>query len=158
MDRLYAVAQVVVRDADRAEDVVQESLIRCWRDLPSLREPERFEMWQRRILMHCITDEFRRSRRFEAQVRVLRAEPVDADAATALEDRDRLERAFSRLSVEHRAILTLRHLQGLTLAEVAATLDIPLGTAKSRLHYASESMRAAITADDRTPTRQEAPA
>jgi RNA polymerase sigma-70 factor (ECF subfamily) len=158
VDRLYAVARVVVRDADRAEDAVQEALIRCWRDLPSLREPERFETWQRRILMHCITDEFRRGRRFEAQVRVLRAEPIDADAATALEDRDRLERGFSRLSVEHRAILTLRHLQGLSLAEVAETLEIPIGTAKSRLHYATDAMRAAITADDRPSVRQEASA
>lgn len=158
VDRLYAVARVVVRDADRAEDAVQEALIRSWRDLPSLREADRFETWQRRILMHCITEEFRRGRRSEARVRVLRAEPTDTDAASALEDRDRLERGFSRLSVEHRAILTLRHLQGLSLAEVADTLEIPLGTAKSRLHYATDAMRAAITADDRTPAPREASA
>ena len=158
VDRLYAVARVVVRDADRAEDAVQETLIRCWRDLPSLRDADRFEVWQRRILMHCITEEFRRGRRFEAQVKVLRAEPRDPDATTALEDRDRLERGFSRLSVEHRVILTLRHLHGLSLAEVADTLEIPVGTAKSRLHYATDAMRAAITADDRTTSREEASA
>lgn len=149
IDRLYAIARITLRDQDRAEDAVQETLVRCWRDLPSLREPERFEAWQRRTLMHAIADEFRRGRRYEAQVRVLHAEPTDSDAAAALADRDELDRGFRRLSPEHRAILVLRHFQGLTIPEIADALGIPEGTAKSRLHYATEAMRVALEADAR---------
>jgi RNA polymerase sigma-70 factor (ECF subfamily) len=149
VDRLYAIARVVLRDADRAEDAVQETLVRCWRDLPTLQQPERFEAWLRRLLMHAITDEFRRGRRFDAKVRVLHMEPTETDRARELEDRDQLERGFQRLSPEHRAILVLRHFQGLSLPEVADALGIPVGTAKSRLHYATDAMRAALEAESR---------
>ena len=155
VDRLYAIARVTLRDADRAEDAVQETLVRCWRDLPGLRDPDRFEAWQRRMLMHAITDEFRRGRRFEAKVRVLHAEPSADDAASALADRDELDRGFRRLTPEHRAILVLRHFQGLSIPEVADALGIAEGTAKSRLHYATEALRAALEADARATTAQE---
>lgn len=155
VDRLYAIARVTLRDADRAEDAVQECLVRCWRDLPSLRDADRFEAWQRRLLMHAITDEFRRGRRFEAKVRVLHAEPIQGDASVALADRDELDRGFRRLSAEHRAILVLRYFQGLTLPEVADALGIAEGTAKSRLHYAMAALRAALDADSRAVAQQE---
>jgi RNA polymerase sigma-70 factor (ECF subfamily) len=155
VDRLYAIARVTLRDADRAEDAVQECLVRCWRDLPSLRDADRFEAWQRRLLMHAITDEFRRGRRFEAKVRVLHAEPIEGDASVALADRDELDRGFRRLSAEHRAILVLRYFQGLTLPEVADALGIAEGTAKSRLHYAMAALRAALDADSRAVAQKE---
>ncbi len=155
VDRLYAIARVTLRDVDRAEDAVQECLVRCWRDLPSLRDADRFEAWQRRLLMHAITDEFRRGRRFEAKVRVLHAEPIEGDASVALADRDELDRGFRRLSPEHRAILVLRYFQGLTLPEVAEALGIAEGTAKSRLHYAMAALRAALDADSRSATQKE---
>jgi RNA polymerase sigma-70 factor (ECF subfamily) len=158
VDRLYAIARVTLRDSDRAEDAVQETLVRCWRDLPSLREPEKFDAWQRRLLMRAIADEFRRGRRYEAQVRVLRAEPIDQDAAASLADRDELDRGFRRLSAEHRAILVLRHFQGLSVPEVADALGVPEGTAKSRLHYATEALRAALAADARGTSSKEASA
>lgn len=155
VDRLYAIARVTLRDADRAEDAVQETLVRCWRDLPSLREPDRFEAWQRRMLMRAIADEFRRGRRFDAQVKILRAEPTQTDATAALADRDELDRGFRRLSPEHRAILVLRHFQGLSVPEVADALGVPTGTAKSRLHYATEALRAALEADARGSMAEE---
>ena len=155
VDRLYAIARVTLRDADQAEDAVQETLVRCWRDLPGLRDPDRFEAWQRRMLMHAITDEFRRGRRYEAKVRILHAEPQTDDAASALADRDELDRGFRRLTPEHRAILVLRHYQGLSVPEVADALGIAEGTAKSRLHYAMEALRAALEADARAAAVQE---
>lgn len=158
VDRLYAIARVTLRDADRAEDAVQETLVRCWKDLPALREPDRFEAWQRRLLMRAIADEFRRGRRFEAKVRVLRAEPAESDRSTALEDRDQLDRGFRRLSSEHRAILVLRHFQGLSVPEIADALGIAEGTAKSRLHYATAALRAALEADARSVVVKEASA
>jgi RNA polymerase sigma-70 factor, ECF subfamily len=158
IDRLYAIAMATLRDADRAEDAVQETLVRCWRDLPALREADRFEAWQRRILMRSITDEFRRGRRFEAQVRTLEAEPASGDAGNALADRDELDRGFRRLAPDQRAILVLRHFQGLTLPEIADALGIPEGTAKSRLHYATAAMRSALAADARSTMATEASA
>jgi RNA polymerase sigma-70 factor, ECF subfamily len=157
VDRLFATARAVLRDADRAEDAAQETLVRCWRDLPSLKDVDRFEPWLRKLLMHAITDEFRRGRRFDAKVRVLREEPT-GEVGSSLEDRDRLDRAFQRLSFDHRSVLVLHHLQGLSVAEVAETLGIPVGTAKSRLHYAVEAMRALLEADSRPAIVKEASA
>lgn len=97
IDRLFAIAKVTLRDLDRAEDAVQETLVKCWRELPTLRDVDRFEAWQRRTLMRSITDEFRRARRYDAKVRVLRDEPTTTDDTASLDDRDQLDRGFRRL-------------------------------------------------------------
>ena len=154
IDRLFATARAILRDADRAQDATQEALVRCWRDLPSLKDPDRFDAWLRRLLMHAVTDEIRRGRRFDAKVRLIREDQM-IEPGAELEERDQLDRAFRRLSADHRAILVLHHLQGLSLPEVAETLGIPLGTAKSRLHYAIDAVRAALEADDRSPIIEE---
>jgi RNA polymerase sigma-70 factor (ECF subfamily) len=147
VDELYAVARVILRDADRAEDAAQEALVRCWRDLPSLREADRFKAWLGRILMRAINDEFRRGSRFRATIRVLSHDPATPDAAAAIADRELLERGFARLSIEHRSVVVLRLHLGLSIEETATTLGIPAGTAKSRLHYATEALRRALEAD-----------
>jgi len=139
---------------DRAEDAVQETLVRCWRDLPSLRDPARFDGWIQRLLMHAIADEFRRTGRQRAMVTLLRIEPSTADASADVATREQLTRGFERLTFDHRAVIVLRLYLGLSLDETAATLGIPVGTAKSRLHYATEAMRVALEADAR-PTASE---
>jgi RNA polymerase sigma-70 factor, ECF subfamily len=154
VDGLYAIARLVLRDADRAEDAVQETLVRCWRDLPALREADRFDAWLRRLLMHAITDEFRRGGRQQAIVTVLRIEPADQDASAEVATRDQLDRGFRRLTIDHRAVIVLRLYLGLSLEETAGTLGIPVGTAKSRLHYAVEAMRVALEADARPTARE----
>ena len=154
VDRLYGLARLILRDADRAEDACQEALVRCWRDLPSLRHADRFDAWLGRILMHAINDEFRRGARFQAQIKVLVREPATPDAAAVTADRELLERGFARLSIEHRSIVVLRLHLGLSIEETATTLGIPVGTAKSRLHYATEALRRALEADA-TPRSQE---
>lgn len=154
VDGLYRIARLVLRDADVAEDAVQETLVRCWRDLPALRDPARFEAWLRRLLMRAITDEFRRGRRARAAITLLRLEPSIPDATADVVVREQLDRGFGRLTVEHRAVLVLRLYLGLSAEETALTLGIPVGTAKSRLHYATEAMRVALEADAR-PTQRE---
>ncbi len=149
IDRLYSIARLIAQDTDIAEDAVQESLVRCWRDLPSLRDIERFDAWLRRLLLNSVTEEFRKRRRFEATVRVVRLEPSVTDTSGAFADRDEIQRAFRALSVEHRTIIVLHHYLGMSVAEVAANLGIPPGTAKSRLHYANEALRATLEADAR---------
>lgn len=149
IDRLHAIARLVAQDTDVAEDAVQEALVRCWRDLPALRDGTKFEPWLRRLLLNSIAEEFRGRRRFQAKVRVLKLEPAIADAADELADRDELQRAFRSLSIDHRTIVVLHHYLGLSVDEAAATLGIPAGTAKSRLHYAIEALRATLDSDAR---------
>ena len=155
-DTLYGVARRVLRDPGLAEDVLQNALVTVWRQLPRLREPERFEAWAFRILIHACYADAPRNRRWAAMVRILpvdRAEPTDAYDSIA--DRDELEQAFRQLPLDQRAVFVLHHHVGLPLVAVAETLGIPDGTARSRLHYATRALRAAFDAAQRTTTREE---
>ena len=146
-DSLYAVAYRILRDPGLAEDALQNALVLAWRRIPKLRDPDRFEAWIHRILVHACYDESQRARQWRTDIRVL---PVDGpsieDGSSALADRDELERAFRRLSLAQRAVFVLHHYLGLPLVEIAELLEIPAGTARSRLHYAIEGLRAALTA------------
>jgi RNA polymerase sigma-70 factor (ECF subfamily) len=149
-DGLYALAYRILRDIDRTDDAVQECLIRAWRELPHLRDPDRFEAWLRRLLVNACYDESRRDRRRSVELHVVPFERAGGvDAAAALADRDELERGFRLLSVEQRTVLVLTHYLGMTAREVAETLDIPVGTVQSRLLYAIRTMRAVLEADAR---------
>jgi len=148
-DRLFAVAHRILRDTYLAEDALQNALVQAWRQLPRLRDPDRFPAWIRRILVRACYAEAHSSRRWSSHIRVL---PVDAPAGVnqdvAVHDRDALERAFGRLPIEQRAVFVLHHYVGLPLVDVAESLGIPAGTARSRLHYATRILRAALEADD----------
>ena len=149
-DRLYAIAQRILRDIDRSEDAVQQALVIAWRELPRLRDPDGFESWLHRILVHACYGEARRRRAWNAHVRVLPVDgPAVEDESGALANRDLVDRGFRRLPPEQRAILVLHHYLGLAPTEIAETLRIPAGTARSRLHYAHRAMRAALEADER---------
>lgn len=146
-DRLYSVGRRILRDGNAAEDAVQEALIRGWRDLRSLREPDRFEAWMHRLLVRACQDQVRRRRAFDIRAVVLdidRPDPIDDYLGVVL--RDELERAFLQLPVEHRAVLVLTHYVGLPATEVGQILGIPPGTVYSRLHYGARRMRAALSA------------
>jgi RNA polymerase sigma-70 factor (ECF subfamily) len=149
IDRLYAIAVRVVHDRDRAEDAVQSALLKAWRDLPSLRDPARFDAWLYRLVLRACYDEARRQRTFVSSVRVVSVEPGETDDTGRFADRDQLERAFRRLPIEQRAVIVLHHYEDLPLTEVAEALGIPVGTARSRLHYALRTLRGAIEADTR---------
>jgi RNA polymerase sigma-70 factor (ECF subfamily) len=156
-DRLLAIAYRILRDLHRAEDAVEAALVNAWRDLPTLRDADRFEAWLTRILVRECYLEADRGRR-SAHMRVL---PIDIagtfDPMSTVVDRDRLDRGFRRLPTDQRAILVLHHYLGWSQPEIAVALEIPVGTVKSRLFYATRAMRAAIEADDR-PTSAERPA
>ena len=149
-DRLFAIARLILRDISAAEDAVQEALVHAWRDLPRLRDPDRFDAWLRRLLVNACADQGRRRRRWSAEIQIVRVEPTADDAIGTLADRDQLERGFRRLKPEQRAAVVMHFYLGLTTAEIAETLGVPLGTAKSRLHYATETLRAALEADARS--------
>jgi len=158
IERLLATARLVLRDADLAEDAVQEALVRCWRQLPKLRDVEHFDGWLYRILMRTAADQYNSRRRFQAKIQPLTAEPGMPDESAGLADRDELERSFRRLSTDHRAILVLHHYAGLPLTEAATALGIPPGTAKSRYHHAMSALRASLQAEGRLGSAEEVPA
>jgi RNA polymerase sigma-70 factor, ECF subfamily len=158
-DRLYAIAHRILRDVDRAEDALQDALVIAWRDLRGVRDPGRFDAWLHRVLVHVCIEQAERERRRTANLRLLPVDgPATSDDLLTLADRDQLERGFRRLSPEQRAILVLHHFVGYTPAEIAETLGIPPGTARSRLHHAHRAMRAALEADARTTVREGRPA
>ena len=133
-DRCMAIAYRILRDADMAEDAVQAALITAWRQLRSLRDPDAFEPWLHRILTHECYAEARRGRRMRADIRVLPMHgQVESTDLLTINDRDQLDRAFRRLTIEQRTVLVFHHYLGLPLSEVAERLGIPVGTAKSRL-------------------------
>lgn len=147
--RLYGTATLIIRDPDAASDAVQETLISVWQDLPALRDPNAFDGWLNRILVRSCYRAIRGRRRSRIEVDIIEVDaPVSSDEHR-VDALDRIERAFRRLSTEHRTVLVLHHRLGLQLDEVAQTLGIPLGTAKSRLNRAAAAMRAALEADDR---------
>ncbi len=150
-DRLFAIACLILRDRQRAEDAVQEALVHAWRELPSLRDLDRFNAWLHRLVVNACADVGRSQRRWSTEVRMIRSEPTTEDGATSLADRDQLERGFTRLRPEQRAVVVLHFYLGLPVPDIAETLGIPAGTVKSRLHYATETLRAALEADARGP-------
>lgn len=147
-DRCYAIAYRILRDVERAQDAVQQAFLLAWRELPRLRDATRFEVWLHRLVVNACYEEFRRYRRWSANVRTL---PVDGpggeDETVSIDDRDALERAFRRLSPEHRAVVVLHHHAGLPLASIAEVAGVPVGTIKSRLHYATRTLREALAVD-----------
>lgn len=160
IDRCYALAYRILRDPHRAQDATQQALLGAWRDLPSLREPDRFEAWLHRLVVHACYVESRGTRRWTARVRVLSINDTTApDVATAVVNRAALEDAFGLLSPDQRAVVVLHHHLGYPLTEIATVLGIPIGTARSRLHYAVRQLRAALDADVQSVTsREERPA
>ena len=154
-DRLHAVAHRILRDTDLAEDATQQALLTIWRDLPQLRDPARFDAWSYRLLVRACYAEGRRTRHWAPNLRLLPSdEPLLADGSSAIADRDQLERAFRRLSIDHRAVVVMHHYLDLPLGRIAETLGIPAGTVRSRLHHAMRGLRAALDADARPPARR----
>jgi len=149
-DRLYSVAYRILRDADRAEDAVQQALLIAWRELPTLRDDGRLEAWLYRLLVNACYAEIRHTSRWQPGLRLvpLQVPSVD-DVQLSVANRDELERAFRRLSGEQRAVIVFHHYLGLSGAEIATALGLSPGTVRSRLHYARQLMRAAIEADAR---------
>ena len=149
-DKLYGIARRILRDVSLAEDAVQQALVIAWRELPRLRDPDRFDAWLQRTLVHACYAEARRKRVWSLSIRTLPIDgPAGPDELAALADRDEVERAFRRLPPEQRAILTLHHYLGFDSNEIGEVLDIPSATARSRLHYAHRAMRALLEADAR---------
>lgn len=163
-------ATAILGDEPEAHDAVQEALISIWRELPTLREPERFDAWAGQILVNACRHALKR--RIRVRVREIRLSPEAADGpglgdegrlsrpaavgftsvaarADSMGEDDALNRAFERLEAEQRVLLVLHHLEERPLTEIAALLGIPVGTAKSRLFTARRALETALERESR---------
>lgn len=154
--RLDAAARLILRDPDMARDAVQEALIRAWRDLRGLRQPDRFEPWLYRLTVNACIDQVRHRRRRPIEVEISPLHDVlsTPDASAALADRELVNGVLARLDERERAIVVLHYFLGLPLTDVAESLRLPVGTVKSRLHRALGDMRMAVEVDADTPSGQ----
>jgi RNA polymerase sigma-70 factor, ECF subfamily len=159
VDGCYRLAYRILRDPHRAQDATQQALLGAWRDLPTLRDVGRFEAWLHRLVVNACYAEARSERRWVARVRVISRDPsIEPDVARSVAARDELEVAFRRLTPEQRAVVVLHHHLGYPLTEIADTLGIPAGTARSRLPHAVRLLRAALDDGRRLVTSEERPA
>ena len=153
--QMDAAARLIMRDPDRAKDAVQEAYARAWRDLAGLRDPDRFAAWLRRLVVNACYDELRRDRRRRMEVEIGELDHrTDEDVERSTLERDLVDRAMRGLDEDERVIVVLYYYLDLSLAEVAATLGIPEGTAKSRLFRARRDLRRAIGIEDVAPTQE----
>ena len=159
VSRLYLAASRIVRDIDRADEAVQQTLVAIWRELPSLRDPDRFEAWTYRLVVRfCLLESRRVGRTGVREVSLDDATPARTDAFADSDLRDQLDRALADLTPEHRAVVVLHHYVGLPLAEIADIVGVPYGTVGSRLHHATRALRASIAAGERVPATEGQPA
>jgi RNA polymerase sigma-70 factor (ECF subfamily) len=146
--RLDAAARLILRDRELARDAVQEALIRAWRDLRGLRDPDRFDAWLYRLLANAAIEETRRRRRRVIEVAIDSLDvPAHDDVARLFADRDALDRALAELRPEHRALVVLHYYLGVPLPEAAAAMGISLGAAKARLHRSIVALRRAFAGE-----------
>jgi RNA polymerase sigma-70 factor (ECF subfamily) len=152
VSKLYAIARLILRDDQRAEDATQEALVAAWRQLGALRDPDRVEAWLRRLLVRACYREAGRDQRQRRIVTLISTFPsVGVDPGLTIADQDELERGFAALRPEQRALLVLHFYLGLPLQETSEILGIPVGTVKSRLSRTTQQLRAALEAEARLP-------
>jgi RNA polymerase sigma-70 factor (ECF subfamily) len=150
--RLFGIDLLILRDADRADDAVQDALLLAWRHVRSLRDPDAWDAWLRRLTVRACYKVARKDKRrilVERNVTTIPELARAPDASVGVADRDWLGRELGRLDIDQRVVIVLHYYLDLPVSEVAEIIDIPYGTAASRLHRGLEAMRASMRA---TPT------
>jgi RNA polymerase sigma-70 factor (ECF subfamily) len=148
LPRTYRMALAILGSEADARDAVQEAWVSVWRQMPSLRDPARFDAWLDQILVNACRSGLRKRRR-------VREIPLDDNfdieapqpGPDHITEREALQRAFDGLSVEQRTLLVLHHLERRPLTAIAELFGIPVGTAKSRLHAARTALERTLEAE-----------
>ena len=145
--RLKGIAYLILRDADRAEDAVQDALVMAWQDLRALRDPDAWDAWLRRLLVRTCYRLAKKDRRRVQLASQTRPDPGIArspDATAGVAEREWILDELGRIDLEKRSVIVLHYYLDLPMGEVAEILDLPYGTAASRLHRGLELMRASM--------------
>jgi RNA polymerase sigma-70 factor (ECF subfamily) len=148
--RLYGVAKLILRDSDRAQDAVQDALLLAWRHVRSLRDPDAWDAWLRRLTVHACYKVARKEKRrtlVELHVTPDAGSARTPDASSLVAERDWVMAELDQLDIDRRAVIVLHYYLDLSIPEVAEILDIPVGTAASRLHRGLKAMRASMRVD-----------
>ncbi len=148
MPTVYRRALAILGSEADARDAAQETFVAAWRELPRLREPERYDAWLARIALNACRMALRRRGRVREIEVPARFDPPAPDRVGGIADADAVRRAFRRLGVDQRSILVLHHVEGLPVARIAAVLDVPPGTVKSRLFGARAALERALAEED----------
>ena len=157
-NRLFAIAYNILGDRGAAEDATQQAMIDIWRHLPKLRDVASFEAWSYRVVTNAAYAEGGRLKRWAVAPPSPRdLSGAEGDHAPRIAARDELERAMSRLTLEQRAVIVLKHIADLPNEEIAAILEIPVGTVRSRIHHAHGQLRAALDAESRAAEARTTP-
>ncbi|WP_432990155.1 sigma-70 family RNA polymerase sigma factor [Dactylosporangium sp. CA-233914] len=138
-------------DNHRAEEAVQEAFVRAWRHLDKL-TPDQGPVlgWLRRVVHNLVMDGYRTRKARPAEVALDQAADVAlADPSDDVDNRVLVEQVLGELWPQHRAALIEVYLHGRSAAEIGASLGVPVGTVKSRVHYALRAARRVLA--DRTP-------
>jgi RNA polymerase sigma-70 factor, ECF subfamily len=155
--RLHGVARLILRDPERAQDAVQEALVRAWRHVRVLRDPDAWDAWLHRLTVNaCYRWAGKVRRREEVELHVMPdLEPAHpSDIAMSVVERDRMGRALGRLPIDQRTVVVLHFYLDLPLTSVADVLGVPTGTAKSRLNRALQALRMVMVADQPIPIQR----
>ncbi len=129
-------------DRGRAEDVVQETLFRAWRRPAVLEQQDASARgWLFTVARNIVVDDWRAAQRRPTTSSELVAEPLEPDATDTALQSIMVADALRRLSKDHRAVLLECYFRGCTAGQAAVRLDVPVGTVKSRLHYALHALR-----------------
>ena len=145
--RLYGVANLILRDADRAQDAVQDALVLAWKHVRSLRDPDAWDAWLRRLTVRAcykVAKQEKRRTEVEQHLTLDAGTAVTRDHSAELAERDWVVGKLGSIDIDQRAVLVLHYYLDLPVKEVAAILDIPYGTAASRLHRGLEALRASM--------------
>jgi RNA polymerase sigma factor (sigma-70 family) len=150
-------------DVNQAEDLVQETLTRVYQELPRLREIEQLRPWVARVMYRIFVDWLRRTNRspvvfvgrsgstgefLEDGEEEDQAPDESWNPETLTEqafERQRIEAAWTHLHKQHRVVLSLHEIEGYSLEEVAQIIEVPVGTAKSRVNRARNRLRILLT-------------
>ena len=151
---LYRTAWAILREDEDARDGLQEACVSAWRELPRLRDPDRFDAWLSRIVVNRCRTMLRSRRRVTvrqiaidpAGERLADGRPAEADA---IAESDAIQRAFRRLPADQRALIALYYVEARSVGQVAEILGVPAGTVKWRLSRARSALASALAREDR---------
>ena len=149
--RAVGLARLIVGDAEEAKDLAQEAFVAAFRALPKHESGRPFYPWLRGILINRCRTYMRGRRRAWARRAATAEHPghwaragAVASGAKRMRDRDLVRRAMAPLGEDDRTLLVLKHVEGYTYDEIAASLGIPSGTVMSRLYRARQRLRASL--------------